>query len=133
MNDVIASLLDEFLVIHNVFTPYHPQANGQAESTNKTLCTIITKLVTTTKSDWEMLLQSALWAYRVAFKSSTGTTPFNLMYGMNAVLPMDFLIPTLRVAKNLEWTGHELSQRIDDLEELDESHLMAVGHMYAQK
>ena len=52
---------------------------------------------------------------------------------MNAVLPMDFLIPTLRVAKNLEWTGHELSQRIDDLEKLDKSCLMAVGHMYAQK
>ena len=44
---------------------------------------------------------------------------------------MYFLIPTLRVAKNLEWTRHELFQRIDDLEKLDESCLMA--HMYAQK
>ena len=44
------------------------------------------------------------------------------------------MIPTLRrVAKNLKWTGHELSQRIDDLEKLDETCLMAVGHMYAQK
>ena len=66
-----------------------------------------------------MLLQLALWAYRVAFKSSTGTTPFNLFYGMNAILPMDFLIPTLQVAKNLDWMGHELSQRLDDLEKLD--------------
>ena len=133
LNDVIATLQDEFLVIHNMSAPYHPQANGQAESTNKTLCTVITKLITTTRSDWETMLQSALWAYRVAYKSSTGTTPFNLAYGMNAVLPMDFLIPTLRVAKNLEWTGHDLSQRIDDLEKLDESCLMAIGHMYAQK
>ena len=55
------------------------------------------------------------------------------MYGMKAVLPMDFLIPTLQVAKNLDWTGHELSQKIDDLERLEESRLMVVGHMYAQK
>ena len=53
---------------------------------------------------------------------------------MNIVILMDFLIPTLRVAKNFEWTSHELSQRIDDLEKLDKSRLMAVGgHMYAQK
>ena len=115
-------------------TPYHPQANKQAKSTNKTLCTVITKLITTTRSNWEMLLQPALWAYRIAFKSSIGTKPFNLVYGMNAILPIDFLIPTLQVrAKNLEWIGHELSQRIDDLENLDESRLMVVGHMYAQK
>ena len=58
--------------------------------------------------------------------------PFNLVYGVNAILPMDFLIPTLqRVAKNLEWIGHELSQRIDDLEKLDKTRLMVVDHMYA--
>ena len=34
LNDVIASLLDKFLVIHNMSAPYHPQANGQVESTN---------------------------------------------------------------------------------------------------
>ena len=99
---MIATLLDKFLVIHNVSAPYHPQENGQTESTNKTLCTIITKLITTIRNDWEMLLQPVLWVYRVAYKSSIGTTPFNLVYGMNAMLPMDFLIPTLRVAKNLE-------------------------------
>ena len=95
LNDVIATLLDKFLVIHNVSAPYHPQANGQTESTNKTLCAVIIKLITTARIDWEMLLQSALWAYRVAFKSSIETTPFNLVYEMNAILPMDFLIPTL--------------------------------------
>ena len=54
-------------------------------------------------------------------------------YGMNAILPMDFMIPTLQVATNLEWTSHKLSQRIDDLKKLNETRLMVVGHMYAQK
>ena len=60
--------------------------------------------------------------------------PFNLVHGMNAILHMDFFDTySLRVATNLEWTRHELSQRIYDLEKLDETQLMVVGHMYTQK
>ena len=80
-----------------------------------------------------MLLQSTLWAYRVAFKLSTPFTPFSLVYEMNAILTMDFLIPTLQVVMNLEWIEHKLSQRISDMEKLDETQLMAIEHMYAQK
>ena len=78
-------------------------------------------------------MHSALWAYRVADKTAIGTTPFNMVYGLDAILPMEFLLPTLRVAKDLEWTGHELSERLDDLEKLDEVRLRAVIGMYALK
>ena len=54
-----------------------------------------------------MKLPSVLWAYRIAYKIAVGTTPFWLVYGQNAILSMEFLVPTLRVAKYLEWTGHE--------------------------
>ena len=67
-----------------------------------------------------MKLHSAIWAYRVAYKTSIGTTPFNLVFGLDAILPIEFLIPTLRVARELEWTGHELFERLDELEKLDE-------------
>ena len=134
INKIIHYLLDEFMVVHKKFAPYHPQANGQAESTNKILCTVLTKIVGTSRTDWEMKLHSALWAYRVAFKTAIGTTPFNLVFGLDAILPMEFLIPTLRVAKDLEWTGHELSHRIDELEQLDEFCLRSVvAAMYAHK
>ena len=43
------------------------------------------------------------------------------------------MIPTLRVAKQLEWTGHKLSERIDDLEKLDEDRRIAVLGIYAEK
>lgn len=108
LNEVIEHLLEEFMVIHKKSAPYHPQANGQAESTNKILCTVLTKIVSQTKTDWEQKLHAALWAYRVAYKTAIGTTPFNMVFGLDAILPMEFLIPTLRVAKSLEWTGHEL-------------------------
>lgn len=133
LNDVIHYLLDEFIVVHKKSAPYHPQANRQAESTNKILCTVLTKIVENSQIDWELKLNSALWAYRVAYKTAIGTTPFNLVYGLDTILPMEFLVPTLRVAKELEWTGHEFSHRIAELEQLDEFCLRSVAAMYAQK
>ena len=133
LNEMIEYLLEEFMVIHKKSTPYHQQANGQAESTNKILCTVLKKVVSESKTDWELKLPSILWAYRVAYKTAIGTTPFNMVFGLDAILPMEFLTPTLRVAKNLEWNGHELTERLDKLEKLDETRLKAVAGMYALK
>ena len=94
INATIEYLLDEFMVIHRKSAPYHPQANGQAESTNKILCATLTKIISGSKTDWEMKLHSVIWAYRVAYKTNIGTTPFNMVYGLDAILPMEFLIPT---------------------------------------
>ena len=58
VNKVIQYLLDDFLVMHRKSTPYHPQANGQAKSSNKLLCTI--KIVENSRIDWELKLHSAL-------------------------------------------------------------------------
>ena len=49
-----------------------------------------------------------------------------MVYGLDAILLMEFLISTLRVAKELEWIGHKLSNRLNDLERLDETWLAAV-------
>lgn len=100
---------------------------------NKVLCTALTKVVEGSRSDWEKKLHSVLWAYRTAYKTSIGTTPFNLVYGLDAILPIEFLVPTLRVAMSLHWTGHELSARIEHLEQLDETRLQAIAGMYAEK
>ena len=121
MNEVIEFLLSKFMVVHRRSAPYHPQANGQAESSNKTLCTVLTKIVGESRTDWEQKLHSALWAYRMAYKTAVGSTPFDLVYGINAILPMEFLVPTLCVASDLGWTGHELSERVEELEKLDEA------------
>ena len=99
------------MVIHKKLAPYHPQANGQAKSTNKILGTVLTKIVSGSKTDWELKLHSAIWAYRVAYKTALGTTPFNMVYGLDAILPMEFLIPTMNVAKEL--TGQDMNCQID--------------------
>ncbi|MCO5559629.1 hypothetical protein L7F22_013230 [Adiantum nelumboides] len=127
LNEVIEYLLSEFMVIHNKSAPYHPQANGQVEHTNKILSSVLTKVVSTGRTDWEMNLHATLWAYRVSFKTALNATTFNIVYGLDAILP------TLRVARELEWTGHKLSKKSEDLEKLDEQKLTVVAHIYAQK
>ena len=72
------------------------------------------------RTDWELKLPSVVWAYHTAYKTTVGTTPFELFYGQNAILPIEFLVPMLRVAIELEWIGYELSKRVNDLEKLDE-------------
>ena len=59
--------------------------------------------------------------------------PFELTYRLNVVLPIEFLVQTLHVTKELEWTGHELSLWVDELENLDETLLLAIAGMYAKK
>ena len=51
--------------------------------------------------DWEQKLHSVLWAYRCAYKMAIDTTPFNLVFGLDAIIPIQVLIPTLRAAQDL--------------------------------
>ena len=74
-----------------------------------------------------------MWAYRIAYKTTVGATPFELVFGLNAILPIEFLVPTLRVAKELNWTEHELLERVEQLEKLDETQLLAFVGMYVEK
>ena len=121
------------MVVHKKSAPYHPQDNGKAKSTNKTLCTVLKKIVGSTQTNWELKLNSTLWAYRVIFKIALGTTPVNIVFSLDAIFPLEFLIPTLRVGKELEWDDHEFSQRLEELEKLDEFCLNAIAFMYTHK
>ena len=56
-----------------------------------------------------------------------------MVFGLDAILPMEFLLPTLRVAQTLNWNGHELSERLEDLEKLDKTCLQTVDGMYTLK
>lgn len=87
INEVISELLKTFLVVHRKCTPYYPRGNGQAESTNKMLSSILTKIYEVKRNDWEHKLHAALWAYITTYKTSTCQTPFQLAYGMEAVMP----------------------------------------------
>ncbi|XP_077251891.1 uncharacterized protein LOC143891137 [Tasmannia lanceolata] len=92
----VAHLCEEFKIKHHKSLPYRPQTNGAVEAANKNVKVIISKMTETYK-DWSNKLPYALWAYRTSIRASTGATPYSLVYGMEAVLPVELRIPSLRV------------------------------------
>jgi hypothetical protein len=86
-NRVIDELLAAVSTKHHCSTPYHPQTNGLVERFNKTLCSSIAKLVDNV-TDWDLLIPPILFAYRTAKQATTKETPFYLVYGRQARLPL---------------------------------------------
>ena len=50
-----------------------------------------------TYKDWSEYLPFALWGYRTTTRTTTGQTPFSLVYGSEAILPIETKIKSLRV------------------------------------
>jgi len=68
-------------VRHKVASPYHPHTNSQAEVSNRELKRILEKTVASSRKDWAAKLDDVLWAYKMAFKTSIGFSPFQMVYG----------------------------------------------------
>jgi hypothetical protein len=60
---------------------YQPQTNGQAKTSNRQLKSILNKTIEKGGKDWSKKLDGALWAYRMAFKTSIGMTSYQFVYG----------------------------------------------------
>jgi ribonuclease HI len=87
---------EQYGIRNHFSTPAYPQANGQAESSNKTLLDGIKKRLENAKGRWVEELPSILWTYRTTPRCSTGETPFSLTYGVEAVIPLEVGLPTIR-------------------------------------
>ena len=81
-------MLQKYGISHHKSSPYRPQANGAVEAANKMIKTILAKMTENYK-DWADKLPYALWGYRTSVKTATGATPYSLVYGMEAVLPVE--------------------------------------------
>ncbi|XP_026458925.1 uncharacterized protein LOC113359523 [Papaver somniferum] len=100
-------------------TPYYPKGNGQAEATNETLICILSRIVHDHHREWHEQLSMSLWAYRISKRSSTGASPYSLVYGEDAILPAEITIPSARVAMASHTTPDEVSRfaHLDTIEE----------------
>ncbi|XP_070045405.1 uncharacterized protein [Nicotiana tomentosiformis] len=77
---------------------YYAAANGLAEAFNKMLYNLLKKAVSMSKRDWHERMEEALWAYRTTYRTPTQATPYSLVYGVEAVLPLELQILSLRLA-----------------------------------
>ncbi|MCY6524890.1 DDE-type integrase/transposase/recombinase, partial [Actinobacillus pleuropneumoniae] len=101
-SNLVEDLLAHHKIKHRTSTPYHPQANGQVEVTNRALEGILTKVVSSNRKDWADCLVEATWAYNTTWKTTTGFTPYELVYGKKALLSIDFEYNTLRMEAQLD-------------------------------
>ena len=114
---------------HRKSNPYHPQANGQEEVTNCELKFFLTKTVHLHRRDWTSRLQEVVWAYRTTWKTTIGFTPFELLYGKVAMLPIEFEHKTLRIALTLDIDLLTTQRKhLLHLNSLDEMHRTTLEH-----
>uniref|UniRef100_A0A2N9HY95 Uncharacterized protein n=1 Tax=Fagus sylvatica TaxID=28930 RepID=A0A2N9HY95_FAGSY len=95
-NRMMDQLCQQFKIQHHNSAPYRPKMNGAVEAANKNVKKILSKMTETYK-DWHEHLPYALCAYRTSVRTSVGATPYSLVYGMEAVLPVEVEIPSLRI------------------------------------
>ncbi|XP_073019371.1 uncharacterized protein [Primulina eburnea] len=137
-----SQILDDFEEVSLVHVPRQEnweadelaQSNGQAEVSNKVLIKILQKMMEENPRDWPKLLSETLWAYRTSKRTATRVSPFFHTFGHDAVLPLEIMVPSMRVAKQNELSlEHYNEAMIMDLEELDELRIQAYNALVLQK
>ncbi|GJT03096.1 putative nucleotidyltransferase, ribonuclease H [Tanacetum coccineum] len=120
-NEIMEKTMKRYGVNHRFSTSYHPQTSGQIENTKKALKRILEKTVKDNPTIWSRKLDDALWAFRTAYKTPTGTTPYKLVYGKNCHLPFEIEHRAYWALKNCNPDLIAASEkRMFQLHELDE-------------
>ncbi|XP_016191809.1 uncharacterized protein LOC107632654 [Arachis ipaensis] len=114
--------------------PYYAQANRQVEAANKILISLIKKHIGNKPRTWHQTLSHVLWAYRNSPRGSTGTSPYKLVYGHDAVLPLEINLNTLRISKQNDLPVDDYwNAMFDELNELDSERILALENVVRQK
>jgi hypothetical protein len=121
-NRSFEALMRKYSINHKLSTPYHPQTSGQVEVTNHKIKQILEKTVAQNRKDWSLKLNDALWAYRTAFKTNLGMSPFRLVFGKACHLPVELEHRAMWAIRELNLdinvAGGQRKLQINELEEI---------------
>ncbi|CAN6694588.1 unnamed protein product [Malus baccata var. baccata] len=114
--------------------PYYPQSNGQAKSSNKILVNIIKRMVIDSPEKWHEKLGNTLWAYGTSKRAGTGTTPYALTFGQDAVLPMEINVSSVRIQNQFGLHSEEYIEAMcQGIEDLDVARIEALNQIQEGK
>ncbi|MCO5554658.1 hypothetical protein L7F22_008191 [Adiantum nelumboides] len=130
---LLTEVCEELKVSDRHSTPYYPQSNGLVEKTNKIIAGIIKKMVESKPRHWDNFLDGAIWAYKTTYRDATQFTPFHLVYGQEALQPIELNIPTIKLTGRQEQNNDEAwIDRLLTLVELEWKR-KAAYHCYERK
>ena len=94
LNDMIRTITSMYMIKHRKTTPYNPKANGLTEQANGIIERILNKMVSAYKTDWDWKLPSVVYPYNTSKKSTTGKSPFFLVFGQTALHKIEMEVET---------------------------------------
>nr|GEZ31956.1 reverse transcriptase domain-containing protein [Tanacetum cinerariifolium]GEZ48119.1 reverse transcriptase domain-containing protein [Tanacetum cinerariifolium] len=121
-NDQFAKVMLKYGVTHRLATAYHPHTSGPVEVSNRGLKRILERTVGENRASWSDKLDDALWAFRTAYKTPIGCTPYKIVYGKVCHLPIELehkaYLALKHASFDLQTAGDHRKVQLNELNEL---------------
>ncbi|GJU28353.1 reverse transcriptase domain-containing protein [Tanacetum coccineum] len=132
-NDQFTKVMLKYGVTHRLSTAYHPQTSGQVEVSNRGLKRILERTVGENRASWSDKLDDALWAFRTAYKTPIGCTPYKLVYGKACHLPIELEHKAYWALKHtnfdIQTAGDHRKVQLNELNELRDQALRELSDL----